>query len=93
MYVKDLRILGDRDLSKVALVDNACYSFALQLYNGVPILPFYDSKNDVELRSLVDYLLCFHTEDVRTLNQKTFRLEIYGESTSPDEALERLFPE
>lgn len=91
--MKDLRILGDRDLSQVALVDNACYSFALQLSNGVPILPFYDSRDDVEMRSLVDFVMSYRSEDVRSLNQKTFRLNIYGESSTPDETLERLFPD
>ena len=29
MYLKDLRILGNRDLSQVVLVDNATYSFSM----------------------------------------------------------------
>lgn len=45
MYVKDLRVLG-RDLSGVVLVDNAAYSYAFQLDNGVPILPFYHGDGD-----------------------------------------------
>jgi len=39
-YVKDLRILG-RDLSRVVLVDNAAYSYAFQLSNGIPIISYY----------------------------------------------------
>lgn len=41
-YVKDLRIF-DRDLSKVLMIDNSCLSFAFNVNNGVPILPFYDN--------------------------------------------------
>lgn len=47
-YVKDLRILKNRDLKNVLLVDNAAYSYALQLENGVPIIPFYMRKDDTE---------------------------------------------
>jgi CTD small phosphatase-like protein 2 len=48
--VKDLRKLN-RDMKKVMLVDNAAYSYALQLENGIPILPFYEGK-DFELSVL-----------------------------------------
>lgn len=33
------------------LVDNAAYSYAFQLENGIPILPFYEGK-DYELSAL-----------------------------------------
>ena len=51
MYVKDLRIIN-RPLSDMVLVDNAAYSYAYQVDNGIPILPFYDAKNDFELVAL-----------------------------------------
>ncbi len=38
-------------MKKVMLVDNAAYSYALQLENGIPILPFYEGK-DFELSVL-----------------------------------------
>lgn len=41
-----MRILGDRDLKDVVLVDNAAYSYGLQLDNGIPIIPYYDNKKD-----------------------------------------------
>ena len=44
MYVKDLSLLN-RDLSKMVLVDNAAYSYILQMSNGIPILPYYDGKD------------------------------------------------
>ena len=40
IFVKDLRILG-RKLENVVLVDNAPYSYLMQLSNGIPILPYY----------------------------------------------------
>lgn len=45
MYIKDLRIIN-RNLSEVVLVDNAAYSYAFQLENGIPILPYYEGAND-----------------------------------------------
>ena len=50
LHVKDLRILN-RSLSEMVLVDNAAYSYAFQLENGIPILPFYEG-NDYELTAL-----------------------------------------
>jgi len=36
----------------MVLVDNAVYSFGYQLENGIPIIPFYDDKEDEELLHL-----------------------------------------
>lgn len=33
-------------MKDVLLVDNAAYSYAYQLDNGVPILPYFKGKND-----------------------------------------------
>lgn len=52
MYIKDLRVIRNRDLSQVVLVDNAAYSYFLQLDNGIPIVPFFNSRKDCELLSL-----------------------------------------
>jgi CTD small phosphatase-like protein 2 len=41
------------------LVDNAAYSYAFQLDNGVPIIPYFKGKNDFELKALENYLLSF----------------------------------
>jgi CTD small phosphatase-like protein 2 len=40
MYVKDLRIINRRP-EDIVLVDNAAYSYAFQLDNGIPILSYY----------------------------------------------------
>lgn len=40
----------------VLLVDNAAYSYAFQLDNGVPILPYFKGKNDYEMQALQNYL-------------------------------------
>ena len=46
IHLKDLRIFRDRDLKDLLIIDNAAYSFGFQVENGVPIIPFYDNKND-----------------------------------------------
>ena len=56
VHVKDLRLLGGRDLREVLIVDNSIHSFAYQLDNGVPIEDFTVDKNDQELRTLIRYL-------------------------------------
>lgn len=50
MHVKDLRVIN-RNLAEIVLVDNAAYSYAFQLENGIPILPFYEGS-DYELAAL-----------------------------------------
>jgi CTD small phosphatase-like protein 2 len=57
MYVKDLRVIANRDLKKMVLVDNAPYSYYFQLDNGIPIVPFYDDSTDTELLTLHKFLM------------------------------------
>ena len=52
IYIKDLRIFKGRNLKDIILIDNACYSYGYQIENGVPIIPYYDNKEDNELIKL-----------------------------------------
>ena len=73
IYIKDLRIISNRDLKDLIIVDNAVYSFGYQLDNGIPIIPFYDDKTDEELMHLILYFNCLaQCEDVRDQNRKAF---------------------
>lgn len=36
-------------MKDMLLIDNAAYSFGFQLDNGIPIIPYYNHKDDVEL--------------------------------------------
>lgn len=79
MYVKDLRVLN-RNLSDMVLVDNAAYSYAFQLDNGIPIIPYYEGRNDFELKALQTYLeSMLWAKDVREHNRNTFKLGKYRE--------------
>ncbi len=91
MYIKDLRIIN-RPLSDIVLIDNAAYSYAFQLENGVPILPYYEGNNDFELKALESYLAKLSgCKDVRELNKNTFKLHHYGKFDSPEELVEELY--
>ncbi len=92
LYIKDLRILGDRNLSDVLIVDNAVYSFGYQLDNGIPIVPFYYDKRDDELKSLTTYLkTIYYLNDLREANKKLFRLHMYGDTENREDLFARLF--
>lgn len=77
IFVKDLRVFG-RKLSNIVLVDNAPYSYMMQLDNAIPIIPYYRGKEDDELVSLEQYLMKLKdVEDVRTVNREYFKLNEY----------------
>lgn len=91
MFVKDLRIIN-RDLRALVLVDNAAYSYAWQLDNGIPILPYYHGSVDFELRALQDYLMKLVNEtDVRLVNRSTFKLYKYTQYNSVDVLANELY--
>ena len=76
MYVKDLRIIQDRKLKDIILVDNSILSFAFNLDNGVPISAFVRQPNDEELLYMVSYLEEIYSyPDVREHISKTFKLK------------------
>ena len=78
LFIKDLRVLNC-DLKSTLIVDNSIFSFAFQLDNGIPIIPFYDDKEDRIMPKIKDYLISLKDlEDVRIVNMKTFSLtELY----------------
>lgn len=78
VFIKDLRVIKNRELKNMIIVDNAAYSFAFQIENGIPILPFYDFKADRELVSLQEYLKKLtEVEDILEINRNTFKLKEY----------------
>jgi len=75
LCVKDLSLLN-RDLKDVVLVDDSIISFAYQLENGIPILPFTGTEDyeDKQLLDLKDYLIKLaDVADVRNPILRTFR--------------------
>ncbi|CAK68015.1 unnamed protein product (macronuclear) [Paramecium tetraurelia] len=93
-YVKDLRVLGNRKMSNILLIDNASYSFGQQIDNGVPIIAFYDDKQDQELLYLQNYLMKFRVvTDVRELNSQLLKVSSFTNYQDPTKLIQELFPE
>ena len=75
--MKDLRIIKNRDLSELIIVDNSVLSFLFQIDNGVPILPFYTNKQDEELIHLSFYLKCL-AENMVKIDTREHNREAFG---------------
>lgn len=92
LFIKDLRVIGNRNIEDIILVDNAAYSFALQINNGIPILPFYDDKSDRELVYLTKFLInLVNCTNVRHKLKEYFKIERYVETRDSLELVRRLF--
>ena len=78
-YVKDLDIFKDNyNLKDIIIIDNSILSFAYHINNGIPVVPFYDSKQDSELPLLCFYLLLIASyKDLRDANKEHIKLEYY----------------
>lgn len=93
LYTKDLSVVRNRDLRNVVLIDNAVYSFILNLNNGIPIIPYYNNKKDTELLKLRDFLMELkNLDDVRPYVGKYFEWETFVRHCNEPEVLyKRLF--
>ncbi len=62
-FVKDLRVVVDRRLDEMLIVDNSIISFAFQPENGIPVTPFFGFESeDQELGYLITYLRNLYEE-------------------------------
>jgi len=85
MYVKDLRIIRNVNIENMVIIDNSVLSFAFQLDNGIPILPFTDDKNDKELIFLYHYLNGIaKCEDLREENKKNLKMDYFYNSAKSE---------
>lgn len=85
IYVKDLRIFKNVNMKNMIIIDNSVLSFAFQLDNGIPILPYYDNKDDTELKFLSDYLnMIVKDEDLREENIKHIKMEYFLKKATKD---------
>lgn len=78
-FIKDLRVINNRDLKNMIIVDNLSHSFGFQIDNGIPILEFHNDRKDKELKYLMNYLLeAFNYDDVREFNKKQLKLQEFS---------------
>jgi len=64
--VKDLRVIGKRELKNMIIIDNSVISFAENLDNGIYVPTFEGDPNDRELLPIIDFLKEIHdVDDVR----------------------------
>ncbi|EGR29951.1 NLI interacting factor-like phosphatase family protein, putative [Ichthyophthirius multifiliis] len=76
LFIKDLRIIKDKDIKKMAIVDNLSHSYGFQIENGIPILEWKGDQKDEELKYLINYLINLsRQDDVRIYNQKKLKLK------------------
>ncbi len=80
VHIKDLRVIRNRRIEDIIIVDNSLYCFGFQLANGIPILPFYDDSEDEELLELELFLMRLRTvENAQIFIQTYFCYKKYVE--------------
>ena len=75
-FIKDLRIIANKQLKDIVIVDNLAHSFGFQIENGIPILEWYSDSNDLELKNLVEFLSkAAAYDDIRSFLKEKLKLD------------------
>lgn len=58
-FIKDFRIVSNKNFARedMLMLDNKVISFAYNMHQGIPILPYYDDQCDTELRDILPFLI------------------------------------
>ena len=59
LAIKDLRILSNRSIKNIILIDNSPHTYLYQKENAIPIVSFYDDIEDNEMLKLEDFIKTF----------------------------------
>ena len=80
-FTKNLNIFKNIcQLKDIVMVDCSVIGFGFFLENGIPIIPYYDSKEDAELMLLSYYLLSISSNnDLRIALKRDMELDYYFE--------------
>jgi len=74
-FIKDLRLIENRNIKNVVLLDNYVHSFAFNIENGIPILEWKNEQDDDELLHMVNFLKDVSTcEDTRVYCRENLKL-------------------
>jgi len=83
-----LRIFANRKLEDLIIVDNHLYSYIFNIDNGVPILDFYDDKEDIELLKVAEFLKTLKdVPDVRTNIANAFKFSKFLDNDNFEQVL------
>ena len=78
LFIKDISLLSkDYQMKDIVIVDNSLYSFMNHISNGILINSFYYDKSDLELYSVMNYLIdhVAKNDDVRDVNDQFFNFK------------------
>lgn len=90
--IKSLVRVG-RDPSRVLLIDDNAKSFLRDTDNAVPIIPFVEGGDDIELLTLEGYIdWVAQSKDVRQANSQYFGWRFYRTAKNLQELYFHLFP-
>ena len=69
----------DYPVERLVLVDNFISAFALNIENGIPILPYYEGTTDEELKKLATFVKTklLSAPDVRPVVKSTFWVDYF----------------
>lgn len=85
ILIKDLRIIKNKNLKDLVIINSNCNSFVSQIDNAIPLLPWYGDLEDSELIYLTKYLFYLSKcDDVRDKNKEYFKLLQLSSKTLQD---------
>ena len=91
IHIKSLGIFSDRQLENMIIVDNNLYSFAFDINNGLPIIPFYDNKSDDQMLDLKDFLISIvHKKNFTKIFRYLFGFQNYFNENNPRRLIEKM---
>ena len=94
-FTKNLNIFKNIcSLKDIIIVDCSVLGFGFFLENGIPIIPYYDSKEDVELKILSYYLASISSNnDIREALKRDIKLGDYLEEAKKRNEKNKVSPE
>jgi CTD small phosphatase-like protein 2 len=73
------------------IVDNNLYSFAYDINNGLPIIPFYDNKKDTQMNELKEFLIKIaHKMNYNKIFKYMYSFQDYLNETKPHKLIDKM---